>query len=66
MKYIKEKTRKYKANKITEMSQKELVYHQKTNRAAVEQHRAIKIFLKNTIAPIKILKTTQTLGKAKN
>ena len=49
MKYIKEKTRKYKANKIIEMSQKELMYHQKTNRAAVEQHRAIKNFKKKQL-----------------
>ena len=41
------------------------MYHQKTNRAAVEQH-SNKKFLKKTIAPIKIFKTTQTLGKAKN
>ena len=65
MKYIKEKTRKYKANKIIEMSQKELMYHQKTNRAAVEQHRAIKNLKKKQLLQSKYLRQHKLLEKQK-
>ena len=59
----KEKDRKRKANKRVQMSEKELRCHQKANRAAV--HRATKKS-KKTTTPIKIFKTPQSLGKAKN
>ena len=39
--------------------------HQKANRAAVEQYKATKKS-KKTTTPIKIFKTAQYLGKAKN
>ena len=62
---VKEKDRKSKANKRVQMNEKELKCHQKANKAAVERHRATKKS-KKTINPIKIFKTPQSLGKAKN
>ena len=47
------------------MNEKERRCHQKANRAAVERHRATKKS-KKTTTPIKIFKTAQSLGKAKN
>ena len=47
------------------MNEKELRCHQKANRAAVERHRATKKS-KKTTTPIKIFKTAQSLGKARN
>ena len=62
---VKEKYRKHKANKRVQMNEKELRHHQKASRAAVEQYRATKKS-KKTTTPIKIFKTPQSLGKAKN
>ena len=55
---VKEKDRKCKANKRVQMNEKELRRHQKANRATQKS--------KKTTTPIKILKTAQSLGKAKN
>ena len=41
-KKVKEKDRKFKANKRVQINEKELKRHRKANRAAVERHRATK------------------------
>ena len=62
---VNEKDRKRKANKRVQMNEKELRRHQKASTAAVERHRATKTS-KKTTTPIKIFKTPQSIGKAKN
>ena len=62
MKYIKEKTRKYKANKIIEISQKELMYHQKRNKKTTQSNK--KKFLKQLLQS-KYLRQQKLLEKQK-